>query len=179
MSVDLRTSVIILESNDKKMQYYSKAIISLCHYWAIWYWFLNKLCHNLHFCLRLTFNTASRRNIQYHTDTRTRFTQPQTSAHALKSGVVEPWPRGFVIVSSTAAPGYGVPMWCLRGLYVALIALLPSPSSRWYKVQNLIATITCNERSLLQESWVSARSISEVVLWKWKKKEIQPGNCCE
>ena len=28
MSVDLRTSVIILESNDKKIQYYSKAIIS-------------------------------------------------------------------------------------------------------------------------------------------------------
>lgn len=27
-SVDLRTSVIILESNDKKIQYYSKAIIS-------------------------------------------------------------------------------------------------------------------------------------------------------
>lgn len=28
MSVDLRTSVIILESNDKKILYYSKAIIS-------------------------------------------------------------------------------------------------------------------------------------------------------
>lgn len=28
MSVDLRTSVIILESNDKKIPYYSKAIIS-------------------------------------------------------------------------------------------------------------------------------------------------------
>lgn len=115
MSVDLRTSVIILESNDKKMQYYSKAIISLCHYWAIWYWFLNKLCHNLHFCLRLTFNTASRRKVQYHTDTRTRFTQPQTSAHALKSGVVDLWPPGFVIISSPMAPGHGVSQGTLRG----------------------------------------------------------------
>lgn len=116
MSVDLRTSVIILESNDKKMQYYSKAIISLCHYWAIWYWFLNKLCHNLHFCLRLTFNTASRRKVQYHTDTRTRFTQPQTCFKIRSGGALATWVCDHLLSCGSWAWGtYVVSQGTLRG----------------------------------------------------------------
>lgn len=83
MSVDLRTSVIILESNDKKIPYYSKAIIS----WSVCAItgeygidFLINYAITYIFCLRLKFNTRSRGRVQC-TNIRTSFTPPQTSAH--------------------------------------------------------------------------------------------------